>query len=45
MVNWNNLDTVGSYKELSEVKKVNLAEVIFDGFIELLLLNLITSLT
>ena len=27
MVNWNNLDTVGSFKELSEVTKVNLAEV------------------
>ena len=26
MVNWNNLDTVGSFKELSEVAKVNLAE-------------------
>ena len=27
MINWNNLDTVGSFKELSEVAKVNLAEV------------------
>ena len=27
MVNWNNLDTVGSFKELIDVKKVNLPEV------------------
>ncbi len=27
MVNWNNLDTVGSFKELMDVKKVNLPEV------------------
>ncbi|MEE0862824.1 MAG: glucose-6-phosphate isomerase [Lachnospiraceae bacterium] len=26
MINWNNLDTVGSFKELSEVARVNLAE-------------------
>ena len=27
MITWNNLDTLESYKELSNVKKVNLAEV------------------
>ena len=27
MIGWNNLDTVGSYKELSQVENVNLAEV------------------
>lgn len=27
MINWNNLDTVASYKELEAVAKVNLAEV------------------
>ena len=26
MINWNNLDTLASYKELSEVKPVNLVE-------------------
>ena len=27
MINWNNLDTLTSFKELSEVERVNLAEV------------------
>ena len=27
MITWNNLDTLESFKELSDVKKVNLAEV------------------
>ena len=27
MINWNNMDTLASYKELCEQKKVNLAEV------------------
>ena len=27
MITWNNLDTLEAYKELSNVKKVNLAEV------------------
>ena len=27
MINWNNLDTIGSYQELVNVEKVNLAEV------------------
>lgn len=27
MITWNNLDTLESYKELSNVKKVNLAEI------------------
>ena len=27
MVNWNNLDTVKSYEELTNVARVNLAEV------------------
>ena len=26
MINWNNLDTLTSFKELSEVERVNLAE-------------------
>ena len=27
MINWNNLDTINSYQELSKVARVNLAEV------------------
>ena len=27
MINWNNLDTLTSFKELPEVERVNLAEV------------------
>ena len=27
MITWNNLDTLESFKELSDVKKVNLAEL------------------
>ena len=27
MINWNNLDTLASYKELLNVERVNLAEV------------------
>ena len=30
MINWNNLDTVASFKELEAVAKVNLAEVMKD---------------
>ena len=32
MVTWNNLDTLASFKEMEEAKKVQLAEVMSGGY-------------